>query len=328
MTGSVARGVVVALAVVGVVAGCGPATAPVVDAPATPTAASASPSTTAERPTTPTRRTATATTTAPAGQAAAVLAVLAVRPPARRTGYNRADYGDYSTARAAVKVRDIAGRTTFTDPYTGRPARAADAEADHVVSLANAHDSGAYAWTDERKVTFARDTMNLLMVAGPVNAAKSDSAADEWLPPLEAARCEFVARQIAVKAVHDLSVTAQEKTAMARVLGACPGQTLPRDTNVAAPRPAPSKRTVNPAPSVPPATRPRTATPKAEKTTTSTRPTAARPAPDPTTSTREDQPVTFPNCAAARAAGAAPLHRGQPGYAARLDRDGDGVACE
>jgi hypothetical protein len=36
----------------------------------------------------------------------------------------------------------------------------------------------------------------------------------------------------------------------------------------------------------------------------------------------------FRNCAAARAAGAAPLHRGQPGYAYHLDADGDGIACE
>lgn len=36
----------------------------------------------------------------------------------------------------------------------------------------------------------------------------------------------------------------------------------------------------------------------------------------------------YKNCTAARAAGAAPLYRGQPGYAAKLDRDNDGVACE
>jgi hypothetical protein len=36
----------------------------------------------------------------------------------------------------------------------------------------------------------------------------------------------------------------------------------------------------------------------------------------------------FPNCAAARAAGAAPLRRGEPGYGSHLDRDNDGVACE
>lgn len=38
--------------------------------------------------------------------------------------------------------------------------------------------------------------------------------------------------------------------------------------------------------------------------------------------------VYFPNCAAARAAGAAPIYRGQPGYRPALDRDNDEVACE
>jgi hypothetical protein len=37
---------------------------------------------------------------------------------------------------------------------------------------------------------------------------------------------------------------------------------------------------------------------------------------------------SFRNCAAARAAGAAPLRRGQPGYASHLDADDDGIACE
>ncbi|MCV7255880.1 excalibur calcium-binding domain-containing protein [Mycobacterium hackensackense] len=36
----------------------------------------------------------------------------------------------------------------------------------------------------------------------------------------------------------------------------------------------------------------------------------------------------YSNCAEARAAGAAPLYAGQPGYSRKLDRDGDGVACE
>ena len=36
----------------------------------------------------------------------------------------------------------------------------------------------------------------------------------------------------------------------------------------------------------------------------------------------------YRNCAAARAAGAAPVYRGQPGYAPWLDRDNDGIGCE
>jgi hypothetical protein len=38
--------------------------------------------------------------------------------------------------------------------------------------------------------------------------------------------------------------------------------------------------------------------------------------------------VYFANCNAARAAGAAPVRAGDPGYARHLDRDGDGVGCE
>lgn len=38
--------------------------------------------------------------------------------------------------------------------------------------------------------------------------------------------------------------------------------------------------------------------------------------------------VYYRNCDAARAAGAAPMRHGAPGYRAELDRDRDGVACE
>lgn len=38
--------------------------------------------------------------------------------------------------------------------------------------------------------------------------------------------------------------------------------------------------------------------------------------------------AVYGSCRAARAAGAAPIRRGQPGYSGRLDRDGDGIACE
>lgn len=38
--------------------------------------------------------------------------------------------------------------------------------------------------------------------------------------------------------------------------------------------------------------------------------------------------VYFRNCSEARAAGAAPLYRGQPGYRPGMDGDGDGIACE
>lgn len=46
----------------------------------------------------------------------------------------------------------------------------------------------------------------------------------------------------------------------------------------------------------------------------------------------EPEPVVsaffYENCTAARAAGAAPVYRGQAGYGPHLDRDNDGIGCE
>ncbi|MED4727042.1 thermonuclease family protein [Aneurinibacillus migulanus] len=38
--------------------------------------------------------------------------------------------------------------------------------------------------------------------------------------------------------------------------------------------------------------------------------------------------IQYKNCTEARAAGVTPIHEGEPGYSRKLDRDGDGVACE
>jgi hypothetical protein len=65
------------------------------------------------------------------------------------------------------------------------------------------------------------------VVGAGSNAAKGRSNAAEWLPPNKAFRCEYVARQIAVKAAYGLSVTAPERAAMQRVLADCPDQGLP-----------------------------------------------------------------------------------------------------
>lgn len=60
--------------------------------------------------------------------------------------------------------------------------------------------------------------------------------------------------------------------------------------------------------------------------TSTPEPTAAKAAvQDPGAAERS---VYFSGCSEARAAGAAPIHRGSPGYRAGMDGDGDGVACE
>lgn len=38
--------------------------------------------------------------------------------------------------------------------------------------------------------------------------------------------------------------------------------------------------------------------------------------------------VYFKSCKEARAAGYSDIKKGEPGYSSKLDRDGDGIACE
>lgn len=70
------------------------------------------------------------------------------------------------------------------------------------------------------------------------------------------------------------------------------------------------------------------ATEKGTGTTPQTRPAAPAPQAPAPIPTLPPSSVTYPNCAAVRAAGKAPLLVGQPGYSRKLDRDGDGRACE
>lgn len=73
--------------------------------------------------------------------------------------------------------------------------------------------------------------------------------------------------------------------------------------------------------------------PPPPKTSTKTTPKPAPPKPPQQVAPAPPKPappaaVYYKNCAAARAAGAAPVRVGQPGYGRHLDRDGDGVGCE
>jgi hypothetical protein len=51
-------------------------------------------------------------------------------------------------------------------------------------------------------------------------------------------------------------------------------------------------------------------------------------APSAKTESRQTSPVIYNSCADVKAAGKAPIHKGDPGYSLKLDRDGDGIACE
>ena len=116
----------------------------------------------------------------------------------------------------------------LTEPSVHFVKAAADkVQIDHLVSLHDAWNSGAATWNDDRRRRFANDPLNLLAVSGTTNQAKGDDTAAEWLPPDRTFHCEYVARQVAVKAKWRLSITRSEHDALAVALAQCPDAQLP-----------------------------------------------------------------------------------------------------
>lgn len=319
-------------------------------APAAPTAGVTPSPTVTLAPPTPSPTATPAPEAAPASAAGAALAGLTVAASGTMSDYDRdAQFGEWIDAdgdcqdtRQEVLARDLDqvvsadGCTVDSgvldpDPYTATTieftrgvATSADVQIDHVVAAGNAWISGARNLSQEQRVAFYNDPLNLLAVDGPTNGAKSDAAAHEWLPPNTDFHCPYVAIQIAVKAKYELSVTAPEKTAMTDVLTDCPDQELPTGEpfgDLTAGGGAGVGAGADTGPSVPEAPAPVAPAPP---------PVVEAPAPQtPAAPAAPAAPAGgFANCAAARAAGAAPLYAGSPGYAPKLDRDGDGVACE
>lgn len=111
---------------------------------------------------------------------------------------------------------------TWTDPYSNESytftEQPSEAQIDHVVALSNAWQMGADLWSDQKRTEFANDPLNLLVTVASLNRQKSDSNAASWLPPYKPGRCDFIARQVAVKTKWKLFVTTSEKTAMVGIL--------------------------------------------------------------------------------------------------------------
>jgi hypothetical protein len=63
---------------------------------------------------------------------------------------------------------------------------------DHVVAPSDAWQTGAARFAFAKRMALANDPLNLLAVAGPTNARKSDGDAATWLPPNRSNRCAYV----------------------------------------------------------------------------------------------------------------------------------------
>jgi hypothetical protein len=189
-------------------------------------------------------------TSAPAGWLTldALLARLPVASE-HRAGYDRALFphwidadGDGCNTRYEVLIDEavvapsvgpgcsLSGgtwRSLYDGLVTNDPA---DLQIDHLVALAEAWDSGAYAWSTDRRELFANDldvSWALFAVSSASNQSKSDKDPADWVPPDPNALCPFVSAWIADKARWGLSVDQREESVLAGLIRECPGARMP-----------------------------------------------------------------------------------------------------
>jgi len=179
-----------------------------------------------------------------------VISTLQVKGRAPKTGYTREQFGpawkdvdaNGCDTRNDILKRDLKSIVykgvgedcvilsgVLTDPYSGETIRflrgvatSSEIQIDHVVALSNAWQTGAFKLTLAQRTAFANDPSNLLAVKGKLNSQKGDGDAATWLPPRKSYRCEYVTKQVMVKAKYGLWLTAPEKAAILKILKTCP----------------------------------------------------------------------------------------------------------
>nr|WP_026240263.1 HNH endonuclease family protein [Parafrankia discariae] len=113
---------------------------------------------------------------------------------------------------------------SWYSPYDGATwTAAADVDIDHMVPLAEAWASGAWAWTTSQRQTYANDLggPELWAVTDNVNQSKGDKDPAEWQPSLASFRCTYARAWIQVKYYYALTVDSAEKSALNGMLGTC-----------------------------------------------------------------------------------------------------------
>ncbi|WP_425608766.1 HNH endonuclease family protein [Streptomyces albipurpureus] len=131
-----------------------------------------------------------------------------------------------ATTKPVKGKRCVLSGGAWTSFYDGvEVADAKRLDVDHMVPLAEAWDSGASAWTAERREQYANDldsARSLVAVTEKSNRSKSDRDPSQWLPPASSTHCTYAADWTATKLRWKLTVDSDEQAALQKLAGNCP----------------------------------------------------------------------------------------------------------
>ena len=120
-----------------------------------------------------------------------------------------------------IECNVVAGE--WHDPYTGNIYKNPEQmEIDHVVSLGEAHESGGYAWSSERKRSYVNslyDPNHLIAVSADTHRKKRGRDPAEWLPEKEDYQAEYARIWVGIKNTWGLTADPDELAVLQGLLG-------------------------------------------------------------------------------------------------------------
>ncbi|MFD6725907.1 HNH endonuclease family protein [Streptomyces anthocyanicus] len=106
---------------------------------------------------------------------------------------------------------------------------ASSLDIDHMVPLAESWDSGASAWSAQRREAYANDqgaATSLVAVTARSNRSKADQDPAQWLPPAAEVHCRYVAEWVGTKLRWSLTADEAEVAALRETANGCPDQSV------------------------------------------------------------------------------------------------------
>ena len=135
-------------------------------------------------------------------------------------------------------------------PYTGTAVEnPSDLDIDHMVPLYNAHQSGGWRWSAERKEEYANYLGypgHLIAATASANRQKGADGPEEWRPPDETYWCRYALDWMAIKTQWGLTATEREIAALREMASGCDEDVEVATTGERPAAPSPPPRTPQP----------------------------------------------------------------------------------
>ena len=148
---------------------------------------------------------------------------IVIEPEHRCAPYNRDDYPYLQSIEDKI-IKQLNNK--IYSPYTGQYFKSKkETDIEHIIAVAQAHDSGLCKANKVTRKRFASDIRNLTLASPTINRFKKKAKdADSWLPKKN--KCWFAARVIEVRKAYNLTIDSKELIALEKVISKCKFFTL------------------------------------------------------------------------------------------------------